>query len=326
MIKNVVNGKMYVGQAADIYARWIHHKSDLNNNRHHNKHLQYSWNKYGEENFIFNIIEECSINNLDKREKYWINKLRTYEGFDDCNGYNQDLGGKGIRGYKHSDDQILKMRMVQGPKAVLQFDLQFNLIKEWVSVSQINKECGYTKECILLRCNHTILNKMTSYKCSYWLYKEEYENDGFSWDNYLSNYREKNDKIICQYDLGFNLIKKWDSHLELKKAGYDLKSVLQICNHHGTLRTSDNYIWAYDGYDFSDGYFGYSEKYEKGRHNCRKVNMKLEKDGDIINTFDSVSDACIFIGKPVKFRSNIVASLTKGQRSCGYYWEYADLC
>jgi group I intron endonuclease len=324
-IKNIVNGKIYVGQASDIHWRWVHHQSDLRNNRHHNKHLQYSWNKYGEQNFDFYIIEECSIDDLDEKENYWINKLRTYEGFDDCNGYNQDLGGKGIRGYKHSDDQILKMRMIQNPKTVLQFDLQFNLIKEWIGgVSHINKELGYTKECILIRCEHTILNKMTSYKNAYWIYKDEYNHDGFSWDDYFSNYRKKDDKIICQYDLQFNLVQKWNSHFELKEAGYNINSILRICNHSGTSRTYNNYIWTYDGYDFSDGYFGFYNEYKKGRHNCRKVNMKSEKDGDIIKTFNSVSDACIYIGKPVKFRGNIIASLAKGQRSGGYYWEYAD--
>ena len=87
-IKNLINNKIYVGQAEDIYLRWIHHKSDLRGNRHHNCHLQNSWNKYGEINFLFYIIEECKLSELNEKEKYWITQLRTYDGFADCNGYN----------------------------------------------------------------------------------------------------------------------------------------------------------------------------------------------------------------------------------------------
>ena len=36
---NKINGKQYIGQAANIYERWTHHKSDLKCNRHANNHL-----------------------------------------------------------------------------------------------------------------------------------------------------------------------------------------------------------------------------------------------------------------------------------------------
>lgn len=324
-IKNLINNKIYVGQAEDIYSRWIHHKSDLRGNRHHNCHLQNSWNKYGEINFLFYIIKECKSSELDEKERYWIVQLRTYEGFVDCNGYNQDLGGSGIRGYKHTDEEIDKMRRIQNPKIVLQFDLDFNLIKEWIGgVSHINKELKYTKECILIRCNHTILNKMTPYKNSYWIFKDEYDDPQFTWNNYLSNFRQKDDVIICQYDTHFKLIKKWNTHYELKENGFNVKTILAICKQSGTQKTYKNSIWAFDGYDFSNGYFGNYNEYKKGRHNCRKVMMKETKDGKALMTFDSVTDACLYLGKPIKFRSNIVQSLKKNQRSGGYYWEYVD--
>lgn len=52
--------------------------------------------------------------------------------------------------------------------------------------------------------------------------------------------------------------------------------------------------------------------------------MKETKDGKALMTFDSITDACLYLGKPIKFRSNIIQSLKKNQRSGGYYWEYAD--
>ena len=44
--------------------------------------------KYGVENFIFEVIEECKIEELNQKEEYWIKKYDTF-----FNGYNQTLGG-----------------------------------------------------------------------------------------------------------------------------------------------------------------------------------------------------------------------------------------
>lgn len=220
-IKNIINGKMYIGQSSDIYWRWTHHKSDLNHNRHHNSCLQNAWNKYKEDSFQFFIIETCECHQLDELEQEWIKLLNTNVNKENSNGYNLDDGGQGIRGYKHTDEELDKMHRIQSPKIVLQFDSSFNFVKEWIGgVSHIHKELGYTRDCILLRCNHTILNKMTSYKGSYWIYKDEYVSDDFSWDKYLNNVRKEECAVICQYDMSFNLIKKWDSHYDLREAGY----------------------------------------------------------------------------------------------------------
>ena len=50
-------------------------------------------NKYGVEHFHFSVIEETD--DACEREMYWIEKLRTYVGYSDCNGYNATLGGEG---------------------------------------------------------------------------------------------------------------------------------------------------------------------------------------------------------------------------------------
>ena len=319
-IENLMNHKKYIGQASDIYWRWYHHKSDLNTNHHHNKHLQSAWNKYGANNFDFSIIEQCSLNKLDERETYWINKFDSYN-----TGYNLDLGGKGIRGYKHTKEELDKMHRIQNPKIVLQFDLNFNLVKEWIGgVSHIKKELGYTKECISLRCNHTILNKMTPYKDSYWIYKDEYESDDFSWDKYMNYVRIWNNTPICQYDKKFNLIKVWNTHYELKTSGYNATTILRICNHDGSQKIYQNCIWTFQGYDFSDGYYGFGNEYKKGEHCKRKIGMKVDKDGEIIKAFDSITSACEYLKVSNTKIGNISQSITKNQRSCGYYWEYID--
>lgn len=56
-ITNLVNGKMYIGQAVDIEERWIRHKRDWKIDK--TKVLYKAIRKYGIENFSFEIIEEC---------------------------------------------------------------------------------------------------------------------------------------------------------------------------------------------------------------------------------------------------------------------------
>lgn len=60
-IKNIKNNKRYIGQSQDLYVRSCKHFSNLNNGVHPNKHLQASWNKYGSDNFVINILEYCDI-------------------------------------------------------------------------------------------------------------------------------------------------------------------------------------------------------------------------------------------------------------------------
>lgn len=88
-IVNIINNKLYIGQSVDIYKRWNYHKYELNNNKHFNIHLQNSWNKYGEDNFKFEIIEICPKDRLNDKEKYYI----MFYNSNNENGYNISEGG-----------------------------------------------------------------------------------------------------------------------------------------------------------------------------------------------------------------------------------------
>jgi group I intron endonuclease len=78
-ILNKVNGKFYIGSSKDIHKRWLTHLSCLRRNKQPNRYLQFAFNKYREENFKLEIIENVlDKNNLIKREEYWINELKSY--------------------------------------------------------------------------------------------------------------------------------------------------------------------------------------------------------------------------------------------------------
>jgi len=77
-IKNTINNNNYIGSAKNIKRRWDRHRCGLRNNKHENIILQRAWNKYGEENFVFEIIEECNINDLLSLEQTYLNLKPKY--------------------------------------------------------------------------------------------------------------------------------------------------------------------------------------------------------------------------------------------------------
>lgn len=75
MIKNIVNNKIYIGSSMDIKNRWKGHKHGLRNNISNNKLLQSDWNKFGEHNFIFEIVCSCNADELILKEMEYIKKI-----------------------------------------------------------------------------------------------------------------------------------------------------------------------------------------------------------------------------------------------------------
>lgn len=72
-IRNVVNQKFYVGSTINTKERFRTHRNKLRRGAHHTPHLQAAWNKYGEECFKFEIVEEvASIEMLQDAEDCWL--------------------------------------------------------------------------------------------------------------------------------------------------------------------------------------------------------------------------------------------------------------
>ncbi len=75
-IINNINNKIYIGSAVNLPNRKSTHFCALKGSYHHNLHLQNAVNKYGIENFKFEIIEYCIKEELILREQYWIDLLK----------------------------------------------------------------------------------------------------------------------------------------------------------------------------------------------------------------------------------------------------------
>lgn len=106
-ILNIKNNKIYIGQSKNVKARINRHKSELKHNKHKNIYLQREINKYGFENFEFNIIEYCNVEELDEKEK---NYIKQYNSTDNQFGFNLTDGGENTKW----NDEARKRRSGKG--------------------------------------------------------------------------------------------------------------------------------------------------------------------------------------------------------------------
>lgn len=113
-ITNKVSGKFYIGSSCDIDSRWSDHKKCLKGNYHINPKLQHAWNKYGEDTFVFEIIEETTTEKemLFEKENHYLSILKPFErnvGYNIC---PKAKGGDNITYNPNRDKFIEKMILI----------------------------------------------------------------------------------------------------------------------------------------------------------------------------------------------------------------------
>ena len=105
---NLINGKIYIGQSRNIERRYKDHlnraKNNFASNNEYNTLIHKAIRKYGIKNFSFEILEECSIEELNNKEEYWINY---YNSFSE-KGYNLNSGGNQNEQSRKFDDAFIE--------------------------------------------------------------------------------------------------------------------------------------------------------------------------------------------------------------------------
>lgn len=97
LIRYTGDGRGYVGQTSRTFRERI--KEHIRSRR--NRYVENAIRKYGIENFEVTILEECSsIEELNKREIFWIKELNTKYP----NGFNMTDGGEGATGYTPTEE------------------------------------------------------------------------------------------------------------------------------------------------------------------------------------------------------------------------------
>jgi group I intron endonuclease len=141
-IINKVNGKKYIGSSKDLIKREKDHFRLLRKNTHHGGLLQYAYNKYGENNFVFEIILFCEIIDLLYYEQKFLDMYPKSVLYNTCRIAGSTLG------IKHSE---------KANKAKSERQKRYRLSEQ--SIEKIKKTMTGVKHTIERRKNESIAHK-----------------------------------------------------------------------------------------------------------------------------------------------------------------------
>lgn len=171
-----ITNDMYIGSAINFKERWRRHKKDLRKNKHHSIILQRAWNKYGESNFEFSIIEECSIEVLIPREQFYIDSMLPI--YNICRFAGNNRGRKDSDEVKERKRKIAIEKGIKPPestwkdkqKKVIMLDDNLNSIQEFESLSSACRFIG--KDHRFVSCITRAIKLKTKSYNYYWNYAE----------------------------------------------------------------------------------------------------------------------------------------------------------
>lgn len=224
-IENTINHKLYIGSSINCHKRANRHFSELKNNKHKNKHLQNSYNKYGKEVFVFSILEEVLDKiNLINKEQYYINILSP--------AFNINQIANSSLGVERSDITKEKIR-------VANLGLKH---PEWRNKIKSEAQSGdnhWTKKKSF--SDESKLKMSHSQKA---LYTHGYisPRKGKAPSAYtITRLKEVCSIPIQQFDKNMHLVREWPSATEAGKFGFSSACINKCIN--GKRKTHKNFIW-----------------------------------------------------------------------------------
>lgn len=170
-IENLITHQCYIGQTVNMSERWRTHRNIAfrKENKKYNYPLYSDMRKYGVENFSFEVLEECSVSELNQKE---IDYIKQYNTFVD--GYNQNSGGGGNEQiYEQHVSEIIdsllntsmtECEIAQRYEVPLQIVQGINVGKYW------KRDISYPIRVVLnsaepTQCDSTIVKKGATYHC-----------------------------------------------------------------------------------------------------------------------------------------------------------------
>jgi group I intron endonuclease len=163
-IINNITGKYYIGSAIDFWDRFLFHDWQIRNNRHSNNYLQNSYNKNGDCEFSFNLLELLSPkDNLIEREQFYIDLL---EATNPELGYNLSPTAGSTFGTKRTQASKDKVSVTNGRKVYKLDKNTGELLGVYDSISIAGRENNCNKGVIRSCC----LGYKKTYKGCKWQY------------------------------------------------------------------------------------------------------------------------------------------------------------
>lgn len=186
-IKNLINNKIYIGSSINCKVRCRTHYNNLLKNKHTNKKLQNSWNKYKPTDFEITILEIVSDKQrLLCREQYFIDILKPFynickiagntlgremtdktknkikltltDKYSGTNSFNYKGGYIKTKNKLESKvssnilNQIKSRQANKSGKKVIQFDSNMILINTWDSIKSASDKLNIQRHAIKQCC------------------------------------------------------------------------------------------------------------------------------------------------------------------------------
>lgn len=303
------SGKIYIGQSVDIKKRWTAYKYydrdyECYKNRNKDSLILKSLKKYGYDNHVFEIIEECNLEELNYKEIYYIEKYKScIIKYRDKNGLNLHIGGNTppVRNRKLTYEE--REKISKSKYKIINKILNGNVIREYESISQMI-ECenfSYTK----FRNNFYEFNKSFI-------------------DDFIFSFKDKND---FKFKIKFKKIKS-------NKNYYNKKDKEHVSNVRRNIALSirSREEWSEYFKNINSGRTHHNRKKpivsDKMLNHLNKVHDKnkikvdqYDLDGNYLRSFNSMKDASDFVNG--KYQS--IYRVCKGIRNkaYGYKWKYS---
>ena len=223
IITNKINGKFYVGSGRSIFSRWFNHTCYLTKSTHVNYKLQRAVNKYGLENFKFEVLELHPPQGLNEREQYYLDTLckaqeyiKGTDSFFNQQTYNIKPLVEGTTGLPQQIEKIVKGVRTRGFDKILKVSRTGGIIKEYELQSLAADDNNISRVTVSNSIKHKRCPKDKDY---YFVYEKDYDenfipkivevhNKGVKGVvNLPSNYKE----VYC-YDVYGRFYKKFESN------------------------------------------------------------------------------------------------------------------
>ena len=232
-------GKIYIGQSTNIEKRWKDYNKMMRCKRQ--TRLYNSLKKYGPNNHIFEILEECTEDKLLEKETYWKEHYKVLDVPSLC----CRMDGKGGKLSQFTKNKMSKSKLGKSLKhnlPILQYDYLGNFIKEWNNYLELSNYNDVKKICLT--------ESFTRINDSLWRFKHNIEYPLKL--NLPLSYVNKINKLypILQFDINHNLLKEYKNNTQvinefLKPLNKEKSSASIHACCKGKQKTAYGFIWKY---------------------------------------------------------------------------------
>ena len=278
--------KLYIGSTISnlgFYNRWKSHISSLRRNKYSCHILQKAYDKYGEENMIFKIIEECEEDICLIREQYFIDLYDTYN-----NGYNARKNAENNYGLKHTTETKNKMSKTRTKRHKYSDDV-INLYKDNKSTREISK--------LLNICRNSVKKILSENNIE------------------MRSVVETRKKLVYQYNINGIFIKEYESvnfcsrELNIQSAG-----IFYVLN--GKCSHYKNFYFSYEKLT-EDEILEKVNYFKNNPKNIKYKNIKQIDDNDnIVKIWKDLKEIKDILKYPT-----IHKAVKNKKKYKGYYWK-----